>query len=85
MCSFKIIRPPGLEHLDAFDANDERPDPIEIEHHAIFACPGYASARKAFQDLFADIATVGQFFAQHDCNRIAKFLTEIKFLVSFSV
>ena len=83
MCSFKIIRPPGLEHFDAFDADDERPDPIETEHHAIFACPGYASARKAFQDLFADdVATVGQFFAQHDCDRIAKFLTEIKFLRS---
>ena len=83
MCSFKIIRPPGLEHFDAFDADDERPDPIETEHHAIFACPGYASARKAFQDLFADdVATVGQFFAPHDCDRIAKILTEIKLLRS---
>ena len=58
--------------FDALDAIDERPDPIEDEHLAIFACPGYASARKAFQDLFGrDIATVGQFLSQRDCNRIA--------------
>ena len=63
MCTFKIIRPPALEHFDAYDADDERPDPIETEH-AIFACPGYASARRAFQDLFADdIAIVDQTFA----------------------
>ena len=86
MCSFKIIWPPGLKHLDAFDADDERPDPVETEHHAIFACPGYVSARVArevFQDLFADDnATVGQFFAQPDCDCIAEFLTEIKSLRS---
>ena len=74
---------PGLKHFDAFDADDERLDPIETEHHAIFACTGYVSARKAFQDLFAnDIATVGHFFAQHDCDRIAKSLTEINYVRS---
>ena len=50
MCSFKIKirRPPGLELFDAFGADDERPDLIETEHNAIFACPSYASALKAF-------------------------------------
>ena len=46
----KQLRPVGLAH---FDADDERPDLIEDEHYAIFVCPGYASARKALQDLLA--------------------------------
>ena len=70
----------------AFDADDERPDQFEDEHHANLPGPGYVSARKAFHDLFVlfadNIATVGQLSAHHDGNRIAKYLTELKFLRS---
>ena len=79
----RTVRPPGVKYFDAFDSDsdEERPDPVEDEHHAIFSCSGYVSARRAFDDLFPeDVVSVGQFLAQPDCNRIAKFLTEIRFL-----
>ena len=60
----QVSRSPVLKH---FDADDQRPGPVEDEHLAIFTCSGYVSARKAFQDFFAgDIATVGPCSAQRD-------------------
>ena len=80
VCRFRIVNP-GLDHFDAFDSDDEWPDPVEDEQHAIFDCSGYASARQVFHDLFgAQVSTVAQFLSQPDCNRVAKFLTEIRFL-----
>ena len=77
-----------MKYFDAFDSDldEERPDPVENELHAIFACSGYVSARRAFSDLFpADAVSVGQFLVQPDCNRTAKFLTQIRFLRADSV
>ena len=53
-----------MKYFDAFDtdSDEERPDPVQDEHHAIFACLGYMSARRAFSDLFPeDVVSVGQF------------------------
>ena len=33
---------------DCFDADEDAPDPIEDEHHAVFECSGYASTRQMF-------------------------------------
>ena len=85
VCSFRIVNP-GLAHFDAFDSDDERPDPVEDEQHAIFDCVGYASARHILQDFSnAQVGSVAQFLWKPDCNRIAKFLTEIRFLRANSV
>ena len=65
--------------FDDLDSDNGRPDPVEDEQHAIFDCPGYASARHIFHDLFgAQVGTVAQFLSQPDCNRIANFLTEMR-------
>ena len=69
--------------LDAFDSDEERSDPIEDEHHAIFDCSAYADAREQYRDLFqSHITTVEDFINQpiNQCNRLAKFLTRIKIL-----
>ena len=31
--------------LDAFDSDEDAPDPIEDEHHAIFKCSDYATTK----------------------------------------
>ncbi len=59
---------PGLSSPDA-------DDPIEDEHHVIFACSGYVYARQLFPDLFSETPTVGHFLSQPNPNRVAKFLT----------
>ena len=77
MCSYRVTNP-GIpaQYFDSFDSDEEGPDPIEDEHHMIFECSAYASARIQFQDLFgSDISDVGQFLNQADCNRVAKFLS----------
>ena len=53
LCNYKVVNP-GLDaaQFDSFDTDDEATDPIEDEHHAIFACSGYVYARQLFQDLF---------------------------------
>ena len=82
MCTHRIINlglPP--EEFDAFDSDEERSDPIEDEHHAIFDCSAYADAREQYRDLFqSHITTVGDFLNQPQCNRLAKFLTWIRML-----
>ena len=81
LCNYRVVNP-GLDaaQFDSFDSDDEADDPIEDEHHAIFACSGYVYARQLlFQDLFSEsISTLGQFLCQPTCNRIAKFLTWIR-------
>ena len=50
--------PPG--EFDAFGSDEERNDPIEDEHHAIFNCSAYADAQEQYRDLFqSHITTVG--------------------------
>ncbi len=67
--------------FDAFDSDEDAPDPIEDEHHAIFECSAYATTRQMFSDLFpSHVSTVSQFLNQPDCNRLAKFLTWIRML-----
>ncbi len=62
--------------FDSFDADEDADDPIEDEHHVVFACSGYVYARQLFQDLFSEsISTDGQFLSQPNPNRGAKFLT----------
>ena len=76
MCPEKITNP-GIpaQHFDAFDTEEEACEAVEDEHHMLFDCSGYASARIQFQDLFSsNITTVGQFLNQPDCTRVAKFL-----------
>ena len=55
LCNYQVVNP-GLDaaHFDSFDSDDEAADPIEDEHHAIFACSGYVYARQLFQDHFSD-------------------------------
>ena len=60
-CNYKIVNP-GLDdaYFDSFDSDDDAPDPIEDEHHVIFACSGYVYARQLFPDLFGEsVSTVG--------------------------
>ena len=80
LCNYRVVNP-GLDaaQFDSFDSDDEAADPIEDEHHAIFACSGYVYARQLFQDLFSEpISTVGQLLSQPNCNSVAKFLTWIR-------
>ena len=83
MCTHRIINP-GLppEEFDAFGSdNEERSDPIEDEHHAIFDCSAYADDREQYHDIFqSHITTVGDFLNQPQCNRLARFLTWIRML-----
>ena len=63
------------QRFDAFDTEEEACEAVEDEHHMLFDCSGYASARIHFQDLFSsNVTTVGQFLNQPDCTRVAKFL-----------
>ena len=80
LCNYRVVNP-GLDaaQSDSFDFDDEAADPIEGEHHAIFACSGYAYARQLFQDLSNEsISSVGLFLGQPNCNRVANFLTWIR-------
>ncbi len=53
--------------------------PVEDEHHVIFDCPEYTYVRKQFPDLFSSsVYSIGHFLNQPDCNRVAKFLTQVK-------
>ena len=82
MCSYRVTNP-GLpaQYFDSFDSDEEGLDPIEDEHHMIFECSGYASARVQFEDLFgSDISDVGRFLNQADCNCVAKFLSWAKMM-----
>ncbi len=82
MCVGKFTNPNVLaDCFDAFDSDEDAPDPIEDEHHAIFECSAYATTRQMFSDIFpSHVSTVSQFLNQPDCNRLAKFLTWIRML-----
>ncbi len=82
MCVGKITNPDVLaDCFEAFDSDEDAPDPTEDEHHAIFECSAYATTRQMFPDLFpSHVSTVSQFLNQPDCNRLAKFLTWIRML-----
>ncbi len=76
---------PGLPaaQFDSFDSDEDADDPIEDEHHVIFACSGYVAiyvyARQLFPDLFSETtSTVGHFLSQPNPNRVAKFLTWVR-------
>ena len=46
MCVGKITNLDVLaDCFDAFDSDEDAPDPIEDEHHAIFECSAYATTR----------------------------------------
>ncbi len=79
MCNDRVLNP-GLPaaQFDSFDSDEDADDPIEDEHHVIFACSGYVYARQLFPDLFSETtSTVGHFLSQPNPNRVAKFLTWI--------
>ena len=82
MCVGKITNPDVLaDCFDAFYSDEDAPDPIEVEHHAILECFAYASTGQMISDLFlSHVSTVSQFLNQPDCNRLAKFLTWIRML-----
>ena len=82
MCVGKITNPDVLaDCFDAFDSDEDAPDPTEDEHPAISECSAYATTRQTFSDLFpSHVSTVSQFLNQPDCNRLAKFLTWIRML-----
>ncbi len=72
---------PGLpeQQFDCFDYDEEVADPVEDEHLVIFDCPEYTYARKQFTDLFnSSIVSIDLFLNQPDCNRVAKFLTQVR-------
>ena len=74
MCVGMITNPDVLA-----DSNEDAPDLIENEHHAIFECCGDATIRQMFSDLFpSHVSTVSQFLNQPGCNRLAKILTWIR-------
>ena len=80
MCNHRVLNL-GLPaaQFDSFDSDEDADDPIEDEHHVIFACSGYVYARQLFQDLFSgSTSTVGQFLSQPNPNRVAKFLTWVR-------
>ena len=61
--------------FDAFDSDEDAPDPNRNEHHAIFECSAHATTRQMFSDLFPrHVSTVSQFLNQPDCHRLAKVL-----------
>ena len=67
--------------FDAFDSDQDAPDPIGDEHDAILGCSAYATTRRMCSDLFpSHVSTVSQFLNQPDCNRLAKVLTWIRML-----
>ena len=47
---------PGLPaaQFDSFDSDEDADDPIEDDHHVVFACSGYVYARQLFQGLFSE-------------------------------
>ena len=80
MCNHRVLNP-GLPaaQFDSFDSDEDADDPIEDEHHVIFACSGYMYARQLFPDLFSETtSTVGHFLSQPNPNRVAKFLTWVR-------
>ena len=67
--------------FDAFDSEEDAPDLIEDEHHAILEWSIYATTGQMFSDRFpSHVSTVSQLLNQPDCNRLAKFLTCIRML-----
>ena len=79
MCVGRITNPDVP--ADCFDSDEDAPDPIEDEHHAISECSAYATTRQMFSDLFSShVSIVSQFLNQPDCTRLAKFLTWITML-----
>ncbi len=72
---------PGLpeQQFDSFDSDEAVADPVEDEHRVIFDCPEYTYVRRQFPDLFnSPVLSIGHFLNQPDCNRVAKFLTQVK-------
>ena len=81
MCNHRVLNP-GLPaaQFDSFDSDEDADidEPIEDEHHVIFACSGYVYARQLFPDLFSKTTSVGHFLSQPNPNRVAKFLTWVR-------
>ncbi len=52
---FLVHKAVGLPaaQFDSFDSDEDADDPIEDEHHVIFACSGYVYARQLFPDLYS--------------------------------
>ena len=53
-CAATGLSTPGLapEKFDSFTSDDERGDPVEDEHHAIFGCSGYDYACELLANFF---------------------------------
>ncbi len=80
MCNHRVLNP-GLPaaQSDSFDSYEDADDPIEDEHHVIFACSGYVYDRQLLQDLLSEsISNVGQFLSQPNPNPVAQFLTWVR-------
>ncbi len=53
MCVGRItISDVSADCFDALDSDEDAPDPIEDEHHAIFECSDYATTRQIFSSFF---------------------------------
>ena len=81
MCVHKVTNP-GLppEYFDSFDSDEDAPDPVEDELHAIFHCSAYNSTRSRFQTIFSGNQSLRTFLNQPDCNSVARFLTWIRMM-----
>jgi len=54
MCVGRITNPDDpADCFDAFNSDEDAPEPIEDEHYASSESSGYASTRQMFSDLFA--------------------------------
>ncbi len=66
---------------DAFDSDEDAPDPMEDEHHAIFECSSLCHHQaNVFRSFPSHVSTVSQFLNQPDCNRLAKYFTWMRML-----
>ncbi len=66
MCNHRVLNP-GLPaaQFDSFDSDEDAADPIEDEHHVIFAGEVYATNGQLFPDFFNETtSTVGHFLSQ---------------------
>ncbi len=65
----RIIKPDEpADCFYAFDSDEDAPEPIEDEHHAIFKSLGMSPPGKCFQIFSPAMSTVSQFLNQPDCN-----------------
>ena len=58
MCGGRITNPDiPADCFDAFDSDEDDPDPIEDLHHATFECSGDATTRQMVSGLFPSHAS----------------------------